>query len=188
VGVWRDRSRSRIPEWLRLTSGLPLPFHPSAIVHRVLSDLREEALADHSLFDVRAVVLEVLASDRKMAVDTMIEMGRPELTFIRNSGALMGGAFGLLQLALWTRWPQRDVAVFTMPAFGCETALHTPHKPTATRHLVATAMTNQPTHQPTDRPGYCSWRCGRDGRRKTLPSSPCRHSGARGASILAAPQ
>ena len=27
----------------------------------------------------------------------------------------MGGAFGLVQLAIWAAWPQRAVATFTMP-------------------------------------------------------------------------
>jgi len=89
------------------------------IVSRVLADLRAEAELDPTLFDIRSTVLEVLTHDRQIAVDAMIEMGRPELAFIRNSGALMGGFFGLIQLGLWWRWPQRDVAVFTMPAFGC---------------------------------------------------------------------
>jgi len=88
------------------------------IVEAVLLDLRRESVVDSTLFDIRGLVIDILTNDPKLAVDTMIEMGRPELQFIRNSGALMGGAFGLVQLAIWAAWPQRAVAIFTMPVFG----------------------------------------------------------------------
>jgi len=81
----------------------------------VLLDLRRESLVDSTLFDIRGLVIDILTNDPKLAVDTMIEMGRPELQFIRKSGALMGGAFGLVQLAIWAAWPQRAVATFTTP-------------------------------------------------------------------------
>ena len=123
----------------------------------MLLDLKRESLVDSTLFDIRGLVIDILTNDPKLAVDTMIEMGRrtlqpthtsarphldpgfssarraldaistqsrghlevvsgrPELQFIRNSGALMGGAFGLVQLAIWAAWPQRAVATFTMP-------------------------------------------------------------------------
>jgi len=88
---------------------------PSPRPQAVLLDLRRESVVDSTLFDIRGLVIDILTNDPKLAVDTMIEMGRPELQFIRNSGALMGGAFGLVQLAIWAAWPQRAVATFTMP-------------------------------------------------------------------------
>ena len=44
------------------------------IVARVLVDLRAEAAADPELFDVRAMVVEVLTNDRRLAVEVMIEV------------------------------------------------------------------------------------------------------------------
>jgi len=52
---------------------------PSPRPQAVLLDLRRESLVDSTLFDIRGLVIDILTNDPKLAVDTMIEMGRRTL-------------------------------------------------------------------------------------------------------------
>ena len=54
-----------------------------------------------SCFDIEAMVVQALTSDKRLLNAMFVACGRPELEFIRNSGATMGGLFGVLQLVIW---------------------------------------------------------------------------------------
>ena len=56
----------------------PQPW-PQPRPQAVLLDLRRESLVDSTLFDIRGLVIDILTNDPKLAVDTMIEMGRRTL-------------------------------------------------------------------------------------------------------------
>ena len=53
------------------------------------------------LFDLEELVVSVLMEDPTLINDMFIKCGYRELNFIRDSGAVMGGIFGLGQMLLW---------------------------------------------------------------------------------------
>jgi len=66
------------------------------------------------LFDIEAMVVDTLMRDKPLLNNIFIECGHAELSFIRNSGAYMGGLFGAVQMIIWIFWEEK----FMLPAFG----------------------------------------------------------------------
>jgi len=54
-----------------------------------------------NVFDLEEMVVAQLAEDKALLNNIFIRCGYQELCFIRNSGAYMGGLFGLIQMAVW---------------------------------------------------------------------------------------
>ena len=68
----------------------------------------------HEIFDIEDMVVKTLVRDKPLLNNIFISCGYKELSFIRNSGAWMGGVFGLLQMALWIFYSNK----WLLPAFG----------------------------------------------------------------------
>ena len=70
---------------------------PDAI-KQVVVDLRPEI---EQLLDLEHLVVDVLVTDLRLCVDVFIVCGWKELTTIRDTGALMGGILGVVQMVVW---------------------------------------------------------------------------------------
>ena len=74
----------------------------AAVAQDLLRDIQAHV---HDLVDVRRLVTSHFESHEGLLNDMFIQCGYQELLFIRNNGAALGFAFGLLQLLLWYLWP-----------------------------------------------------------------------------------
>uniref|UniRef100_A0A7S3LST3 DUF445 domain-containing protein n=1 Tax=Aplanochytrium stocchinoi TaxID=215587 RepID=A0A7S3LST3_9STRA len=72
-----------------------------AVVKGLLADIGEDI---EKYFDLEKMVVEVLVNNMEMCNDIFISVSHRELAVIRNSGAWMGGFFGLVQMILWIFW------------------------------------------------------------------------------------
>ena len=84
------------------------------MVAAVLTDLQAAAREEPEVFSLNRVVLRVLEPSPKMTSLMFIKCGWPELEFIRNTGAVMGMTFGLVQMGLWLLYKHS----WTLPTFG----------------------------------------------------------------------
>ena len=84
-------------------------------LNRVVDALMEDMRADiEELFDLKQMVIDKLAQDRRLLNRIFLECGEKEFRFIINSGLLFGFLFGLIQMAVWAVYP----ASWILPAFG----------------------------------------------------------------------
>ena len=70
-------------------------------VVRIMEDFKEQIL---EVFDIEEFVVAFFAQNKDLLCRMFIKCGRKELCFIRNSGATMGGIFGLIQMIVWLFW------------------------------------------------------------------------------------
>ena len=68
------------------------------VIKGMMTDLKSRI---EDLFDLEELVVSVLMEDPTLINDMFIKCGYLELQFIRDSGAVMGGIFGLFQMGLW---------------------------------------------------------------------------------------
>lgn len=69
---------------------------------RVIQNMFDEMQADlDSVFDLEHMVIDKLSNDKELLNNIFIRCGNRELSFIRNSGAVMGLLFGLIQMCAW---------------------------------------------------------------------------------------
>jgi hypothetical protein len=73
------------------------PIINERIMHEIQDRMEE-------IFDMEEFVVSFLVEKRELLVDMFISCGYQELCFIRNSGATMGGIFGLVQMTIWMVW------------------------------------------------------------------------------------
>ncbi len=59
-----------------------------------------------SLFDLEAMVVEILTNNKQLLNQIFQEAGKEEFKFIINSGAVFGFLFGLVQMAIWYFYPE----------------------------------------------------------------------------------
>jgi len=64
----------------------------------MMADIKERI---DEVFDIESMVVGQLTKDKQLLNQTFIRCGYKELSFIRNSGAYLGGLFGVLQLGIW---------------------------------------------------------------------------------------
>lgn len=79
---------------------------------RAMDDVLENV---DSLLDARMMMIEELAGNPRVLVQTMMEAGRREFWFLINVGAVFGLLLGLAQMGLQIRWPTH---LWILPAFG----------------------------------------------------------------------
>lgn len=118
--VVEETARRKYPE---IWAALPQPVR-QAVYDRcaaLLPQASDRAMADvlehvDSLLDARLMMIEQLAGNPKVLVDTMMEAGRREFWFLINSGAVFGLLLGLVQMGLTIGFPQHQWWI--LPAFG----------------------------------------------------------------------
>ncbi|MBR9871848.1 MAG: hypothetical protein GYB26_11995 [Gammaproteobacteria bacterium] len=66
------------------------------------------------LLDIKGMVIDRLAKDKRLLNRIFLECGDVEFRFIINSGLYFGFLFGLIQMAVWYLYP----AVWVLPVFG----------------------------------------------------------------------
>lgn len=66
------------------------------------------------LLDIKGMVIERLAGDKRLLNRIFLECGEVEFRFIINSGLYFGFLFGLVQMAVWYVYP----AWWVLPVFG----------------------------------------------------------------------
>jgi uncharacterized membrane protein YheB (UPF0754 family) len=81
------------------------------IVRDVLSGIQRDVEA---VFDLKAMVITNLVTDKALLNRIFRESGRKEFRFIARSGIWFGGTIGLLQMTLWVLFHEPLI----MPAFG----------------------------------------------------------------------
>ncbi|GAB9468313.1 hypothetical protein Gpo141_00005632 [Globisporangium polare] len=84
------------------------PVHIEALMDELRSNIED-------VFDIEDMVVTNMCKDKQLLVNMFVTCGYSELAFIRNSGAWMGGIFGLMQMGLWFVYDDR-IVVF--PVFG----------------------------------------------------------------------
>ena len=67
----------------------------------IASLMREMQSHVEEIFDIEDMVVKTLSRDKPLLNNIFISCGHKELSFIRNSGAYMGGLFGLVQMVIW---------------------------------------------------------------------------------------
>merc|ERR1712216_591654 len=118
--------RQHMPEvWKRLS-----PDVKQEILRKALEDAPDtiksmmEAVKENieDVFDLEEMVVSAFVEDKELLNKMFIGCGYKELIFIRNSGAYMGGLFGLVQLVIYLFSPDKlwgvDFPVLFMPTFG----------------------------------------------------------------------
>lgn len=100
---------------------------PAKVKEEIVEKVKEEAPAHiealmdelrnniEDVFDIEDMVVTNMCKDKQLLVNMFVTCGYSELAFIRNSGAWMGGIFGLMQMGLWFVYNDR-IVVF--PVFG----------------------------------------------------------------------
>lgn len=84
-------------------------------IPEVVSGLMTEVKANITdFFDLRAMVVEALESDRELLNQIFLNVGRKEFQFIEVSGLYFGFLFGLVQMVVWYLFPQG----WTLPVAG----------------------------------------------------------------------
>lgn len=68
------------------------------IVQAMFAEMRERI---DDVFDLEAMTVKFLTSDKQQLVNMFIACGYTEIKFIRNTGATMGFIFGTLQMIIW---------------------------------------------------------------------------------------
>lgn len=81
------------------------------LVHALLQDVDQQV---EQLIDLKDLVVQRLVDNRILLNRLFLECGAEEFKFIVRSGFWFGGAFGLVQLAVWLLYP----AAWVLPAFG----------------------------------------------------------------------
>jgi uncharacterized membrane protein YheB (UPF0754 family) len=81
------------------------------LVRAVLADIQRDVDA---VFDLKAMVITNLVTDKALLNRIFLEAGRKEFRFIARSGIWFGGTIGLLQMTLWLVFHEPLI----MPAFG----------------------------------------------------------------------
>ncbi|MBZ0334681.1 hypothetical protein MARI_00990 [Marinobacter sp. JH2] len=66
------------------------------------------------LLDIKGMVIDRLAKDKRLLNRIFLECGDVEFRFIINSGMYFGFLFGLIQMAVWYLYP----AIWVLPVFG----------------------------------------------------------------------
>lgn len=84
------------------------PVHIEALMDEIRHNIED-------VFDLEDMVVTNMCRDRQLLVNLFVTCGYAELAFIRNSGAYMGGLFGLMQMIIWFFYTDR-VVVF--PVIG----------------------------------------------------------------------
>jgi uncharacterized membrane protein YheB (UPF0754 family) len=69
-----------------------------ASVKAVMDDVHEDI---SRIFDIRAMVVEHIAQDKRVMNRLFMECGRKEFVFIERSGLYFGFLFGLVQMGVW---------------------------------------------------------------------------------------
>jgi len=81
------------------------------VVEAMLRDVKENV---ESMFDLSDMVVKAFLRNPELLNHMFIECGYAELKFIRDCGAYMGAAFGIIQVALWIFYS----AGWMLPTFG----------------------------------------------------------------------
>jgi uncharacterized membrane protein YheB (UPF0754 family) len=78
------------------------PIHIESLMEEIRNNIEQ-------VFDLEDMVVTNMMKDKQLLVNMFITCGYQELAFIRNSGAYMGGLFGLMQMGLWFFYDDRLV-------------------------------------------------------------------------------
>ncbi|RLN55360.1 hypothetical protein BBJ29_009187 [Phytophthora kernoviae] len=78
------------------------PAHIEALMDEIRNNIED-------VFDLEDMVVTNMCKDKQLLVNMFITCGYSELAFIRNSGAYMGGIFGLMQMGIWFVYSDRIV-------------------------------------------------------------------------------
>lgn len=78
------------------------PVHIEALMDEIRNNIED-------VFDIEDMVVTNMCRDKQLLVNMFVTCGYSELAFIRNSGAYMGGIFGLMQMGLWFFYSDRLV-------------------------------------------------------------------------------
>jgi uncharacterized membrane protein YheB (UPF0754 family) len=78
------------------------PVHIEALMDEIRNNIED-------VFDLETMVVTNMCRDKQLLVNMFVTCGYSELAFIRNSGAYMGGIFGLMQMGLWFFYSDRMV-------------------------------------------------------------------------------
>ena len=71
----------------------------------LIADFVRDVQAEPSaVFDLRQIVVRGVASDPKVLVNLFERCGEQDLRFVVNSGLVLGGLLGMLQMLLWIVW------------------------------------------------------------------------------------
>ncbi|CAI5744176.1 unnamed protein product [Peronospora destructor] len=70
------------------------PAHIEALMDEIRNNIED-------VFDLEDMVVTNMCKDKQLLVNMFVTCGYSELAFIRNSGAYMGGIFGLMQMGIW---------------------------------------------------------------------------------------
>ena len=90
--------------------------------HALVADFVRDVQADpNAVFDLREIVVRGVADDPKVLVDLFERCGRDDLRFVVNSGLVLGGALGVLQMLLWLVWSPWWSLALTGAAVGMVT-------------------------------------------------------------------
>lgn len=88
------------------------------VIKQFVEELQEN-IAD--VFDLEELVVHAFVQEPALLNHMFISCGYTELGFIRDCGAYMGGAFGIVQVIIWTFYP----AGWMLPTFGFVAGLFT---------------------------------------------------------------
>ncbi|OQS03838.1 hypothetical protein THRCLA_03871 [Thraustotheca clavata] len=83
-------------------------------IESMMSEIRDRI---EDVFDIEDMVVTNMMKDKQLIVNMFVTCGYKELAFIRNSGAYMGGIFGLIQMGLYLLFPRLSKYV-VFPVFG----------------------------------------------------------------------
>ncbi|KAG6965004.1 hypothetical protein JG688_00007423 [Phytophthora aleatoria] len=78
------------------------PAHIEALMDEIRNNIED-------VFDLEDMVVTNMCKDKQLLVNMFVTCGYSELAFIRNSGAYMGGIFGLMQMGIWFVYSDRIV-------------------------------------------------------------------------------
>jgi len=56
------------------------------------------------VWDLEGMVVEAMVQDKKLLVELFQQCGEQELKFVVNSGLILGGLLGIIQMAIWVLW------------------------------------------------------------------------------------
>ncbi|KAH9129965.1 hypothetical protein LEN26_000105 [Aphanomyces euteiches] len=102
---------------------------PNSVKDEIVEKIKEEAPKHieelmveikeriDDVFDLEDMVVTNMMKDKQLIVNMFVTCGYQELAFIRNSGAVMGFLFGVLQMILYLAAPSLSKYI-TFPVFG----------------------------------------------------------------------
>jgi len=102
---------SRLPDRVKAELAARANKDSPEVVRRLVEDMKKNI---EVVFDLSEMVEHVFVSAPALLNHMFISCGFSELRFIRNSGAYMGGAFGIVQVCLWVFYS----AGWMLPTFG----------------------------------------------------------------------